>query len=229
MKIKPLFLLASLFLISAISAQDCSFYYPESVGAELIYQSYDKKDKPVGKNSQKVIEYNATGNGAQAKIGVKTYDSKDELLAETVLDVRCEEGVFYFDMQGYMNQQMMSAYENMEIRVDASELEMPSKLSVGQELGEGSITVEISNSGMRLMTMETIISDRKVVAEESITTAAGTFKCFKIDQTMTMKAPMKIVMKSAEWLSPGTGLIKSESYKSDGKFTGKTELIELKK
>lgn len=229
MKIKLIFFFIAVFFVSAVFAQDCSFYYPESEGAELVYQVYDKKDKPAGKTSHKVVAYSTSAKSADAKIEVKTFDSDDKPIAETVLEVRCEEGVFYFDMEGYLNQQMMSAYEEMEVRVDASDLAMPSKLSVGQDLGDGSISVEISNSGIKMMTMQINISDRKVEAEESVSTPAGTFSCFKISQTTTIKAPMKMVMKSTEWLSPGTGLIKNESYKSDGKPTGRTELIELNK
>jgi hypothetical protein len=210
-----------------VIGQDCIFYYPETEGTELVYQHFDKKGKPSSKSSQKVTVYKQTPTGAEAEIAVKMYDDKGELISENELRVRCEAGIFYFDMSGYLNQEMMSAYESMEMKVHTENLEMPSKLKVGEELKDGSITIEISNSGMKLMTIKVIVSDRNVLGEENVTTAAGTFECYKLTQTVTTKMGMQMVVKSTDWLSPGTGMIKSESYSGSDKFTGRSELVEI--
>jgi hypothetical protein len=217
-----------LFLLSGIiAAQECVFYYPETEGAELVYQHYDKKDKPSSKTSQKVTVFKQTASGAEAEIDVKSYDEKGKLLSQNVLEVKCENGVFYFDMSGYLNQEMMSAYESMEIRVETDNLEMPSKIKVGEKLKDGLITIEISSNGMKLMTLDVIISDRNVLGKEDVTTPAGTFMCYKLSQTITTKMGMQMVVKSIEWLSPGTGMIKSESFSGSDKPTGRSELIKI--
>lgn len=219
---------ALLFFISVAAAgQDCIFYYPETEGVELVYQHYDKKGNPSSKTSQKVTVYKQTATGAEAEIAVKSFDEKGKLLSENALEVKCEDGIFYFDMSGYLNQEMMSAYESMEIQVKTDNLEMPSKLNVGEKLKDGSITIDISTNGMKLMTMEVLISDRNVLEEDDVSTPAGTFKCFKITQTITTKMGMQMIVKSTEWLSPGTGMIKSESYSGSDKFMGKSELIKI--
>jgi hypothetical protein len=214
-------------LSGIVIAQDCIFYYPETEGTELVYQHFDKKGNPSSKSSQKVTVYKQTANGAEAEIAVKMYDEKGELVSENELQVRCEAGVFYFDMSGYLNQEMMSAYESMEVKVNTDNLEMPSKLKVGETLKDGSITIEISSSGMKLMTIEVAVTNRNVLSEENVTTAAGTFRCYKITQTVTTKMGMQMVVKSTDWLSPGTGMVKSESYSDSDKPMGKSELIKI--
>ena len=214
-------------LSGLVFGQECIFYYPETEGAELVYQHFDNKDKITGKTSQKVTVYRQTANGAEAEIAVKSFDDKGELIADYLLEVRCEAGIFYFDISGYINQEMIKAYENMEMKVSTENLEMPSNLKEGQILKDGKITMDISNSGMKLMTMEVDISDRKVVGKENVTPPAGRFECYKITQTTTTKMGMKMVVKSTEWLSPGTGMIKSESYSGSDKYMGKSELVEI--
>jgi hypothetical protein len=228
MKIKQVIGTILILLSGVVIGQDCIFYYPENEGAELVYQHYDNKDKPSGKSSQKVSVYNQTATGAEATILVKSYDEKEKLQADYELAVKCEAGVFYFDMSGYLNQEMIGAYENMELKVQTNNLEMPSKLKVGENLKDGSITMEISSGGMKIMTMEVVVSDRNVLAEENVTTPAGTFMCYKITQTVTTKMGMQMVVKSTDWLSPGVGMVKSESYSGSDKFYGKSELIEIK-
>lgn len=137
---------------------------------------------------------------------------------------------YYLQMEGaeLINQQMISAYKDMDVKLETENLELPGKLNIEDELKDGSLTMEVRSSGIKIMTMKFIISDRKVEAKENITTDAGTFECYKLSSIVSITAPMKITMKSIEWLSPETGMIKSESYNGSDKYMGKTELIELK-
>ena len=69
------------------------------------------------------------------------------------------------------------------------------------------------------MNISVTISDRKVVAEETLNTPAGEFDCAVLEQTVSTKMMMSIIMESKEWYTPGVGMIKSESYRK-GKLTG---------
>jgi hypothetical protein len=229
MKAKQFFILAGLLFTNAIFSQDCYFYYPEMVGAQLVYKNYDKKDKPVSTVSQQVTKYNKTASGAEASILVKSYDDKDQLVGENTLQVRCEAGIFYFDMKGYLSPETMSAYKDMEVKVNSTNLEVPGRVKVGDKLKDGSLTMDISTNGFKFMTLTVLITDRTVEAEESVTTPAGTFTCFKFSQTVTTKVGVKVTVKSYDWLSNGVGMIKNESYTTDGKLNSRMELIELKK
>lgn len=228
MKFKTLltiFLLAPLALFS----QDCVFFYPEMEGAELIYQQFNKNGEISGSTSQKVSKFKKTSDGAEATILLKTFDKKNKPVSESYLEVSCKSGIFYFDMRGYINQQMASAYKDMEVVVHTENLEIPGKLNIGDVLKDGFLTMEISNSGVKFMTMQISITDRKVESKESVTTKAGSFECYKISSKITTKTPVTMEMNTTEWFSTGTGLIESESYSGSGKFMGKSELVELKR
>lgn len=228
MQIKPAFLFLLLFMPWSLFSQECSFYYPQMEGSELIYQQYDKKEAKNGSSSHKVIQYKQNSDRSEATILFKTYDKNDKPVSESMLEVKCEAGIFYVDMEGYINQQMVSAYEDMEVKVVTDNLELPGNLSPGDVLKEGSVKMEISSSGLRIMTLQLTITDRLVESKENITTPAGTFECFKINQSIVTTRPVGTTMKGTEWLCPGTGMIKSESYNGSGKFIGRSELIELK-
>ncbi len=229
MKFKTLLAILILFASIALYSQDCVFFYPEMEGAELTYQQFDKKGEISGSTFQKVTKYKKTSDGAEATILLKSYDKNSKPLSESYLEVACESGIFYFDMRGYINQQMVSAFEDMEVDVETENLELPGRLNIGDALKDGFLTLEISNSGVKIMTMKISITDRKVESKESVTTKAGTFECYKLSSIITTKTPVIMEMRTAEWYSIGTGMIKSESYSGSGKFIGKSELIELKK
>jgi hypothetical protein len=229
MKTRVLLIVVGLLMTTSIFSQDCSFYYPELVGARLVYKNYDKKDKPVSTVSQEITSYTKTVDGAEATVLVKSYDEKDKLLGENTLQVKCEAGTFYFDMRGYFSPETMSAYKDMEVSVNSENLEVPSHLKVGDKLKDGSITMDVSTNGFKIMTMSIQITDRTVEAQESVTTPAGTFSCYKFSQTVTSKVGIKVVTKTYDWLCPDVGTIKSESYTTDGKLNSRMELVEFKK
>ncbi len=73
-----------------------------------------------------------------------------------------------------------------------------------------------SHSGIAIMSLVIEIFDRQVEKFESITTPAGTFECTKIvysaQSQMGQAIPIKVKTSGAEWLSEGTGMVKSEQY-----------------
>jgi hypothetical protein len=223
-------LVVAMTLVSFVylKAQECQFYYPELKGAELVYKSFDKKGKLSGTATSKVTDYTKTAVGANATIHAKNSDAKGKLISESDLKVKCENGVFYFDMAGYLNQST-TAYEGMDVKMESNNLEMPSKLVAGDKLKDGWVKFTVSNASFTIMSMEITISDRVVEKKETITTEAGTFECYKINQTVTSKVPIKFVTKSSEWLCAGTGLIKNESYSNDGAIMSSMQLSEIKK
>jgi hypothetical protein len=229
MKTKTCLFLLGAIISSSVFAQDCIFYFPESVGTQLVYKNYDKKDKPVSTVSQEVTSYKKTASGAEASILVKSFDDKDKQVGENTLQVRCEAGIFYFDMKGFFSPETMSAYKDMEVKVSTENLEVPSRLKVGDKLKDGSVTMDVSTGGFKIASLSAFITERTVDAQESVTTPAGTFACYKFSETVTAKVMVKTTSKSYEWLCPNVGVVKSENYSSDGKLSSRMELIEIKK
>jgi hypothetical protein len=116
----------------------------------------------------------------------------------------------------------------MEVTMDATDLDFPGDLSVGQTLKDGSITIKISSQGMAMMTMVVKIYDRKVEAIEDITTPAGTFSCYKMTSTIESKTMFTIIAKTTDWMAKNVGSVRSETYDKDGKLTGYMVLTSMK-
>ena len=77
---------------------------------------------------------------------------------------------------------------------------IPAELSVGMELPDYEIEIKVM-----FITSKMGCTDRKVIGRESVTTPAGTFDCFVVEETMTAKAMMvKEKTRQVSWYArPG--------------------------
>jgi len=126
-----------------------------------------------------------------------------------------------------MNPSVLAAYKDMDVTLDATEIDMPSNPTVGESLKEGSLSMTVSTNGIQVMKMTIRMYNRKVAAMESITTSAGTFDCFKLSYDMETSGMFKMVTKGAEWYAKEVGAVKTESYDAAGKLTGSSQLSKI--
>lgn len=212
-----------------LKAQNCSFYYPMEEGAELYYTNYDKKERVSGKSVQKVTKLSNASGTTTAEVVVEAYDKKDKPITESTMTVRCVDGVFFISMERFLVSESMAAYQDMDVEIEGDELIFPDKLKVGDALPDGKVEMVVKNNSIPIMDMAVIVSNRKVEAEEKITTPAGTFDCVKISYDVTTNMVITIRAKATEWLSKDVGMVKSETYNKNGSLMGSTVLTELKK
>ena len=208
----------------------CDYYAIEN-GSEWEMETYNAKGKLGTRNIQKVTSYNSMAGGFKATIHSIAQNDKGKELMKGDLEMKCENGTLYMDMRNFVTEDQFKALGSYETKVESSSLEIPSKLSVGQSLKDGSITVTAVGAPMT-MQMSVSITDRKVEAKESMTTPAGTFECFVITSKMTMQNKMGINMTfnftSKEWVASKVGTVRSESYDKNGKLNGYTILTKRK-
>lgn len=217
----------ALFLMGSIIAQDCPMYFIPEEGKVIELTHYDKKDKVTGITEQEVIEKESTPEGMSLKIGSTMKDKKGEEIGTSEFIVKCENGVYYFDMNNYLSGESMEAYKDMNFTVESDAIEIPANPQPGDELKGGSVQVKVE--GMDMMNMNMSVSDRKVEAIEDITTPAGTFKCVKITYNFKSKVAFVNVQGSGvDWISKDLGSVRTESYAKNGKLTGYTELTAIK-
>lgn len=216
MKKLILFLLS--FILVAFTASDCSYYFNMNVGDEIELQTFDEKNKLTGTNKQTVT---AKTNDKITFRSV-SLDKKGKEIGNALYDVICENGVLKIDMKSMLNAEVMKAYDPSTISIDATHLEMPSNLTVGQALPDGHITVKTTGD-MAMLVSEIKVFNRKVLAKEDVTTPAGTFECYKLSSDLNSKiAFIKTSGSAMEWYSPEKGIVKSESYNKKGELTGYT-------
>lgn len=215
--------------ISGILGQDCPLYYPDALNSQLEYQQFDKKGKLTGSSTQKVTDFKKTAGGYEVKVAAETFDAKGKSMGTMNLEARCNDGIFYIDMKNLIGAQTLEAYKDMEMQIEGGNLEMPATLKAGDMLKSGDMKISFSSGGMSIMNMTFNVTNRRVEAVENVTTPAGTFECYKISYDVATKMMINVKTKGVEWYSKGVGLVKSESYSTDGKLLGSTVLASVKK
>jgi hypothetical protein len=210
--------LVSLFGLQSLFAQNCKVYIPSKSGTELVYHNYDKKDKLTGITKTKVTSVKEKGDTTYFHVHQEILDDNKELILQKEYTFKCSGNKFFLDMENFLNDQQMEAYEDMDMDIEVNETYIPANLEAGQQLDDGSIIVNI-NTGAATIKSETTVKNRKVMALEDVTVPAGTYKAAKISSTIESKMSfVKTTAKTIAWYTEGIGTVRSETYNKRGKL-----------
>ncbi|PHN08549.1 TapB family protein [Flavilitoribacter nigricans] len=210
-------------------AQDCGTFYQFVENASYEYGLYDHKDKSQGRQIMRISDVTETGGAVTAKVNSKFIpEKKNQDTFEATSEVSCEDGTLHMDISMNMTQ-MTSQFSEMEVSMEGDPLMIPSALKAGQTLPDATTKIKTGMNGMSLMTVTLSVTDRKVEGMETITTPAGTFECYKITQTTSMKTIMSKSFTTEEFYAEGVGLVRSNTYKKNGKLESYQELLSLEK
>lgn len=227
MKKVTLLLVTLLFGMAGI-AQNCENVFSTNEGTFIEMKSYSAKGKLTGTTRQTITDVEKTGKGVNIKVKTEALDAKGESQGIMNLEMRCENGVFYMDMKNFMNQSQMEGLEDGKVKIDGIDLEFPEKLSPGQTLKDGTMTMSFEGGGVMAMNMTVRIFNRKVDAIENITTPAGTFEAYKISYDIETKMGLKMTNKATQWYAKNVGAVRTETFDKNGKLIGYSEITELK-
>lgn len=221
------FLFAFGFVFISLT-QECGTNELLKKGTKWETTNFNKKGKAQGINKYEVLSADMSGNVYSWKLKMIMTDKKGKTYSEATTEIICEDGVFKMDMEQFTSPETMQSVEDMDVEIDATDIEYPSEYKENTTLPDASIKIKAGTSGMTIITIETIISDRKVEELETIETEAGSFECLKMSQTTEVKNKIiNVKTKSKEWFLPGFGVVRSESYNKKGKLTGYMELTSL--
>ncbi len=213
------------FTLTSLNAQDCLLYFPDQVGAMREMKFFDKKNKMTSMARQEVVDRTVSSDDVSVRVRSTTYTADNDEMNSTELTLKCEDGLFKFDMQDFLDPKTMSGYEGMGLEMTGDNLLYPARMSVGDVLPSATYTMVVKNNGITLLTTTITISERVVEAKEDVTTEAGTFSCYKISYKSHSKVGIiNAHSSSIEWTAPGVGVVKTESYDKKGKLTGYSEL-----
>ncbi|GMN11243.1 hypothetical protein MTsPCn9_20520 [Croceitalea sp. MTPC9] len=229
---KKTFFLAALFLTVQISfsQSNCSKYYPMIEGATFEYTNYDKKGKSDGTSSYKVTNVSTDGENTSATMALELKDDKGKEIYKTDYNFTCTGNMVNVDYESLIPKNMLQQYQDMEIDISGTDLELPNDLSVGQQLSDANVSLKVSMAGGMSMNTTIDLLNRKVEKKESVTTSAGTFDCYVIYTDNNVKAVMvKQSFPSRVWFAEGVGMIKQESYNKKGKLIASTQLTAYNK
>lgn len=221
-----------IFAIANIKANDCLVFFPQDIGTVLIYHNYDGKGNLETITHYKVIDKQMTSDGLKINVETKILKSekdKDPLVSN--FDFYCKDGVFYWNMQAFLNPESVKSLKDtgMEVKMEVDDLAFPSSISVDQKLPDGYINFSVKTMFMT-MELKTRIYNRTVDAKEIINVKAGSYNAYKISQDAEAKVIMsEVKTKSVSWVAENIGTIKNDSYDEKGKLMGSMELVEIRK
>jgi len=217
----------SLFLITTgFSQSGCSKYYPFEEGTTLQYTNYDKKGKKSGFLDYKVSNVRNNGGNTTATFEISMKDKKGEHIMDSSYDISCNGNGVVIDYKSMSNAQMMKQFENFEYEISGTDLDLPNNLSVGQKLKDGNMNMKIS-MGIT-MEMKITIKNREIIGKETITTPAGSFKCYILQATTEIDMMGRnMTSTSKSWFSEGVGMVKQETKGMGGKMDSSSKLTKL--
>lgn len=223
---KSLLLVAGLLCSVALHAQDCLGYYFLQNNKTIEMAILNKKGDQSARQVYSVSNVNTSGNSTTAEVQSEMFDKKGKTIAKGKSVIKCTGGVMMVDMK--MSIATQPGQQNIESDVKADDIfiEYPAGMKVGDALKDAKMHMEMDNKGMK-QTIDMEVFERKVEAQEKITTAAGSWDCYKISykskmrmKTMGIGVPMNI--EGVEWFAPGFGVVKTETKQ------GGTEIVAVR-
>lgn len=218
-----LIILAMTASVVALSGQNPDMFFSVTQGDSFTYTIYS----PDGEVEYKYSCTNKEVNGADLSDASVMYgyqfwkgDGKPLFADEGKMDMKItlnSEGTtsYMYDMKKSM------AIQEVVTMGDVSSL--PSDIKVGQRVSDGKINIKVKNVGASFL-----LTQRKVLAEETITTAAGTFKTYKMDEYQTNKVLVSTkTFHIITWYAKNIGCVKQEVYDKKGKLLRTLELTAL--
>lgn len=213
------------------------FFQP---GAEIEATSYDARGNEISKQYTKVLSVNNEDGVTVAKVEGKDTGLDGEKKTTTVnYEYKCDGNKIYFDIASMFR----TTEKQQDASFESSLIEYPINVTEGDVLPDAEGKMSSVTNGKK-MTIRFIYKNRKVGAMETITTAAGTWKCYKIsneieseidipgmdEKTKEMMKKMKESMKAVAttWFAPDFGIVKMEMY-MNGELKSRNEVTAVKK
>ena len=194
-------------------ANTCESFFPQKTGTKWEISNYDKKNKVVGKGKYELLSLTDITGGLEAKVGIESFDSKDNSVMKGDMTMKCQDDKFYMDMSNMFPQQQMAGMEGMEMEMTNQYLEFPSNPVAGQTLSDAETTMTMKMNGMQIMSMTMLMTNRKIEGYSDVTTPAGTYNCVKYTCDSQMKSKMfNTTSHSVMYMSKNVGMVKVESY-----------------
>jgi len=228
----PLFFF--LLLAPAARSQDCSQYFFLQKGKVIEIGSYDKKGDSIGRQVYSVADVSTSGGTVTGSLSSETFNKKGKSIAKATGKIRCNGGVMMVDMKlmlppgpqggpqgpkgppiGPQPQPQGDPFSSADVKADSVFLEYPVTMKPGDALKDVNFNMTINGNGPT-RTVNMIISNRKVESQESVTTPAGTWNCYKISFKSKVTAKMgpfgfPVNIEGEEWYAPGFGIVKTQS------------------
>lgn len=214
------------FISLLCTAQECANYYFLQNNKTVEMTIFNKKGEPNGKQVYSVSNISNMGGVTRGTVNSEMMDKKGKTVARGKSDIECTGGIMMIDLKMMLPQQQQEQFNKTDAKLDRVFIEYPNNMKPGDQLKDAELHITMDNNGMK-QELNMTVNNRKVEGQESITTAAGTWDCFKISyksklNVRTMGVGIPINIDGTEWYAPGFGVVKTESKH------GSTEITSIK-
>jgi hypothetical protein len=224
-----LFLTAMVFTAAGY-CQDCAGYYFLQNNKTIEMTIFGKKGNVTARQVYTVSDVKKSGGVTTGHLNSEMSDEKGKSIAKSSAIVQCDGGIMKIDMKMNMPPNPNgdpSPLGETDVKMDKVYVEYPSNMSVGDNLKDASMAMDMDNKNGMKQSVSMELNNRKVEAKEKVTTSAGTWDCFKISfkskmKIKTMGIGIPVNIDGTEWFAPGFGIVKSESKH------GRTEITSVK-
>ena len=222
-----------------INAGPCNKMIFFQKGAEVEATSYNAEGKEVSKQLTKILDVRNENGITIADVEGIDRMSNGEEKPPMHYSYNCDGNKIYFDIATMFR----SEKKDGDIGFKSSTIEYPINIKEGETLPDVTGVMSSEKNG-KTSEMKYHFKDRKVSVKEEVTTAAGTWNCYKISNTVEvdldipgMDENSKRIMKEMQsktknetitWFSPAFGIVKMEMY-LNGKLTSRNEVTAFKK
>jgi hypothetical protein len=209
-------ILASCLLLSTniVNSQSCDYYYLQD-GKTAELTNYNRKGDEVGKNVYKISSVKKSGGSTTSQVQTELFDKKGKSFAKASNSVKCTDGSLMIDMKMFLSPEQAGQIK-AEAKASDVYLAYPPNMKPGDALPDGKFNMEVQQDNGMTTKVDVNITDRKVAAQEAVTTPAGTWQCFKITYRSAIKIGMMgigipVRADVTEWFAPGFGTVKTEA------------------
>jgi len=223
--------MAVLMLASVVEIYAQNIFFPTKEGTVLVYQFKKKgRDKVTHYSRLTIKNVKGTETGKSISYVTEILNINRNPLSETPVtgEVTVKNDVITMDMSHLLLNMPLAKATKVEIT--GIRMELPANLQPGQSIKDSNMTI-IVDMGISTMKTSCVSTGGKCEAIEDVTVSAGTFKCYKITQTVatTIYAILNSTTssRSAIWYAPGIGTVKNEQYDDKGKVERSMELAEV--
>lgn len=224
-------------------AQQDVFFVPDPQTAVWSYVTQDAAGQPTSRMIYSVEEMtgNAVNGSAKIKMQVVAAQAPTDTV-KSLIFYRFKEGECILDMQAVFGEALLGqvveealAQEGKEVspqEKQAAIAQMQERIKITGELRGiprypqiGALPDYKFRFKFMVMSMTMEGEERKITGKERISTPAGDYDCFVVEETVTMKAMMnKEVEKTVSWYAYGIGMVKQLSYDKKGQLQSVTLL-----
>lgn len=207
-------------------AQNCTDFFFLQDNKTVEMTTTNKKGKETGKMTYSVSNVIKSGSSVSSIVAMETFDTKGKSVSKAINNVKCADGVMMMDMKMFIPSAQQEQMGTAAASASDVYLEYPPSMKEGDMLKDGQFNMDFKMQSGMGGSVSVNITNRKVHGRESVTTAAGTWDCFKI--TYKSRIVMKLIVgipinvEATEWYAPGIGVVKTET------SGGKTEITAIK-